>query len=170
MPQIRFALSRGFTVSGRIFDGLTRGGRAPRVALDPWLISCAHSGHSVGGSADRMKMFVHGLKRRMVGAIRKRCRASLATALHDASDESKHSWLRCGILKSPKLTAIQNPQSLHTSLLRGPDDFVQLGLEADGQGVGDNLFGQFAPPDGGLAGRHFFERRILLVWRERMDP
>jgi hypothetical protein len=56
VPQIRFALSRGFAVSGWIFDGVTRGGRAPGVALDPWLISYAHSGHSVSGSADRLEL------------------------------------------------------------------------------------------------------------------
>jgi hypothetical protein len=39
-------------VSGRIFGVVTRGGRAPGVALDPWLIACAPSGHSVGGFAD----------------------------------------------------------------------------------------------------------------------
>ncbi len=37
---------------GRIFGVVTRGGRAFRVALDPWLISCAHSGHSVCGLAN----------------------------------------------------------------------------------------------------------------------
>jgi hypothetical protein len=51
-PQMRFALSCGVAGSGRIFDGVTRGGRAPGVALDPWLISCDLSGHSVGGLAD----------------------------------------------------------------------------------------------------------------------
>ena len=34
------------------FWGVTRGGRAPGVALDPWLIACAPSGHSVGCVAD----------------------------------------------------------------------------------------------------------------------
>ena len=49
MPQIRFALSRGFAVSGWMFDGVTRGGRAPEVALDPWLLSAALPGLSVRG-------------------------------------------------------------------------------------------------------------------------
>jgi hypothetical protein len=40
------------SVSGESPDRPTRGGRAPRLALDPWLISCAPIGHSVGGCAD----------------------------------------------------------------------------------------------------------------------
>ena len=51
-PEIRFALSRGFANGGRVLGRFTRGGRAPRVALDPGLISSAHSGLS-DGSSDR---------------------------------------------------------------------------------------------------------------------
>src|SRR5215469_5482873 len=34
-----------------------RGGRALRIALDPWLISCAPTGHSVGGEADSFTFY-----------------------------------------------------------------------------------------------------------------
>jgi hypothetical protein len=36
-----------------IFGCVTRGGRAPGVALDPWLLSCAPSGHSISGCAEK---------------------------------------------------------------------------------------------------------------------
>ena len=44
MPEIRFALSRGFAVSGLFLGRFTQGGRALGIALDPGLISGTTSG------------------------------------------------------------------------------------------------------------------------------
>lgn len=39
MPQIRFALSRGFAIGGQFFLAINPGRRAPRVALYPYMFS-----------------------------------------------------------------------------------------------------------------------------------
>jgi hypothetical protein len=54
-PQIKLALSRGFAVSGRIFDGVTRDGPPKAFGVDPWLISCTLSGHPIGGFAESLE-------------------------------------------------------------------------------------------------------------------
>ena len=63
-PHIRFAvaaplaISRSFAVSGRILDGATRGGPPKAFGVDPWLIFCAHSGHSVAASTFAQKLLI----------------------------------------------------------------------------------------------------------------
>ena len=59
-PQINFMVAAPLAIrmaselaAGSLGD-FTRGGRARRLALDPWLISCAPAGHSVSGCADNI--------------------------------------------------------------------------------------------------------------------
>ena len=59
---------------------------------------------------------------------------------------------------------------LNTALFWGPDEFVELGLEADGQGVGDDSFDEVQPCDGCLAGGNFFQGFILLLGSQRVNP
>ena len=65
---------------------------------------------------------------------------------------------------------IINRKSLDASLLRRPDDFVQLRLEAHGQGVGDDALGELLARDGCLARRNGLQRLVLLLGAERMHP
>ena len=59
---------------------------------------------------------------------------------------------------------------LDASLLGGPDDFVELGLETDGQGVGDDFFDEVEAGDGCLAGGDLLQAFVSLLWCERMHP
>ena len=48
--------------------------------------------------------------------------------------------------------------------------FVLLELEADGEAVGDDGFGELAAGDGGMVGGYGFEGFVLLFGGERVDP
>ncbi len=47
---------------------------------------------------------------------------------------------------------------------------MQLGLKADREGIADDGLDEFTAGNGGMPGRHAFERGILLVRGEGMDP
>lgn len=59
---------------------------------------------------------------------------------------------------------------LDSALFRGPDEFVELGLETHGQGISDDAFDQLQSRDGRLAGGNFFQRFILLLGCEGVHP
>src|SRR5262245_34028296 len=58
----------------------------------------------------------------------------------------------------------------NTAFLRRPNDFVQLDLKPNRQGIGDNSLGQFLARNWRLTCGDFFQRRMLLFRRERMNP
>ena len=59
---------------------------------------------------------------------------------------------------------------LNTAFLRGPNVFVLLELEADGEAVGDDGFGELAAGEGGVISGDGFKGIVLLVGGERVDP
>jgi len=59
---------------------------------------------------------------------------------------------------------------LNTAFLRWPDVFVLLKLEADGEAVSDDGFGELAAGEGGVIGGDRFENVALLVGSEWVNP
>src|ERR1700722_1706771 len=78
-------------------------------------------------------------------------------------DSKSRSWsMTCRVLFMGKAS--------NSPFLRRPDDLVQLRLKTDGQGIGDDPFGQLAAGYRRLSRRNFFQGLVLLLRGERMHP